>query len=424
MKSILPLFVFVDACGWEIIRHDPFVQDVAPHRRKLRSVFGYSSACIPSILSGRYPNEHRNWSYFVYDPTHSPFEPLRWLRWLPERLTGRRRVRTLLSRWAKRRLGFKGYFDLYNVPFAHITQFDFTEKKSPLRPGGMNQGTNIFDFLESRSIPYHVSDPARDEEANLQALQQDLAQESVDFAFLYWPALDGLMHRVGNDSPEVGQKLRDYESKIARLLETAREHYAEVRLYVFSDHGMANCDRHVDLAAQIDSLGLRMGIDYAVVYDSTMARFWFFNRRARHAILKRLAKVRGGEVLSDAELTDLGTFFQDRYFGEAIFLMNEGTLIVPSYMGARPIRAMHGYHPDAPHSYAALMTNRPNIPAGINAIPDMYKLMVADAEAANRTNHGGTVVAAAAPTVPAPVQQPDAPAPTPRLDPEPAPRAK
>jgi hypothetical protein len=90
--------------------------------------------------------------------------------------------------------------------------------------------------------------------------------------------------------------------------------------------------------------------------------------------------------LSDAELTDLGTLFPDRYFGELIFLIEEGTLIVPSHMGERPIRAMHGYHPDALHSYASLCTNRIDVPAGINAIPDMYKLMARDAEAAHSAN--------------------------------------
>ena len=44
MKSILPLFVFVDACGWEIIRDDPFVREFAPHRKRLASVFGYTNA--------------------------------------------------------------------------------------------------------------------------------------------------------------------------------------------------------------------------------------------------------------------------------------------------------------------------------------------------------------------------------------------
>jgi hypothetical protein len=386
MKSVLPMFVFIDACGWEIIKNDPFVQDVAPHRRSLRSVFGYSSACIPSILSGRYPNEHRNWSYFVYDPVNSPFRSLKALQWLPVELTGRRRVRRWLSKFVKLKLKFKGYFDLYNIPFRYISLFDFTEKKSPLQPGGMNRGPNIFDFLQERAIHYHVSVPARGEIGNLNALLADIATEQLDFAFLYWPDLDGLMHRVGNDAPDIPEKLRCYEAQIARLLAAAREHYQEVRLYIFSDHGMANCDHHIDLRAQIEALGYKLGDDYAVVYDSTMARFWFFNDAARQAITRCLEKVPEGEVLSDAELTDLGTFFADRYFGELIFLLEEGTLIVPSHMGERPIRAMHGYHPDAPHSYAALMTNQPNVPAGINAIPDMYKLMTGDALFAHERN--------------------------------------
>lgn len=399
MKPVLSLFVFVDACGWEITKGDPFVRDIAPYRRRLRSVFGYSSACIPSILSGRYPNEHRNWSYFVYDPKNSPFKPVRWMRWLPTALTSRRRVRNVLSAWTKRKLNFRGYFDLYNMPFRDIADYDFTEKKSPLKPGGMNRGTNIFDFLESRGIPYHVSEPARGEEGNLTALQADLAAESIDFAFLYWPELDGLMHRVGNDAPDVPRKLRDYEARLARLLATAETHYRDVRLYVFSDHGMANCDRNVNLRAKIEALGLRRGQDYAVVYDSTMARFWFFRPEARSAIVECLQRVREGEIMSDAELTDLGTYFADRYFGELIFLMEEGTLIVPSHMGERPIRAMHGYHPDAPHSYAALFTNQANVPAGINAIPDMYKLMTSEAEAAHAANRAqrtttGVVLAA------------------------------
>ncbi len=388
MKRILPLFVFIDACGWEIIKDDPFVHDVAPHRRPLRSVFGYSSACVPSILSGRYPQEHRNWSYFVYDPKHSPFRSLKFLQWLPSALTGRRRVRRWLSKLVKFKLKFKGYFDLYNVPFRHLSLFDFTEKKSPLQPGGMNRGANIFDFLQERGIPYHVSEPARGEQGNLDALRADIAAETLDFAFLYWPDLDGLMHRVGNDSPAVPRQLRAYEAKIAQLLATAHAHYEEVRLYVFSDHGMANCDKHLDLMAKIEALGFTLGRDYAVVYDSTMARFWFFADHARQAITACLAAVPEGRILSDAELTDLGTFFPDRYFGELIFLLEEGTLIVPSHMGARPIRAMHGYHPDDPQSYASLCTNRTDVPAGINAIPDVFKLMTRDAviaHAANRT---------------------------------------
>ena len=79
-------------------------------------------------------------------------------------------------------------------------------------------------------------------------------------------------------------------------------------------------------------------------------------------------------------------FFPDRYFGETIFLVDEGTLIVPSHMGERPIRAMHGYHPDAKHSYAALLTNQASIPGDIAAIPDIFRLMIRDAELAKERN--------------------------------------
>jgi Type I phosphodiesterase / nucleotide pyrophosphatase len=386
MKSVLPLFVFIDACGWEIINQYPFAQTLAPHRRRLDSVFGYSSACVPSIVSGRWPAEHRNWSYFVFDPAHSPFRPLSCLQWLPKLVTSRRRFRRWLSLFLKKPLKFHGYFDLYNLPFRHISLFDFTEKKSPLRPGGMNRGGNIFDFLQSRAIPYHVGDPERSETENLEDLIRCVQAEQIDFAFVYWPELDGLLHQVGNQSPEIPRKLRVYEDRLEQLCAIARQHYGDVRLYVFSDHGMANCDEQLDLKARIEALPVQMKRDYIAVYDSTMARFWFFDENARKQIVECLSQTGQGVIVTDEQLKHWGCYFPDRYFGELVFLVNEGVLIVPSDMGERPIRAMHGYHPNARHSYAALLTNHTDVPEEIVAIPDLFKLMTRDAEWARARN--------------------------------------
>src|SRR4030095_8906426 len=124
----------------EIVKGYSFVQKLAPNRKRLESVFGYSSACVPSILSGRWPDEHRNWCYFVYDPKNSPFTSLKALQWLPRAVTGRRIFRRWLSKFVKAQLSFRGYFDLYNIPFKHISLFDFSEKKNPLQPGGLNRG--------------------------------------------------------------------------------------------------------------------------------------------------------------------------------------------------------------------------------------------------------------------------------------------
>jgi hypothetical protein len=195
-----------------------------------------------------------------------------------------------------------------------------------------------------------------------------------------------LLHRVGNQSLEVPLKLRIYELWIERLMEAALGHYEQVRLYIFSDHGMANCDELLDLKRRIDSLPVRMGKDYAVVYDSTMARFWFFNEAARHAVEDVLRQVPQGRILPDQELAQMRCLFPDRYFGQLIFLVKEGVLIVPSHMGERPIRAMHGYHPSDPQSYAALLSNRAKIPGDIEAIPHIFQLMTRDARVAKEAN--------------------------------------
>jgi hypothetical protein len=330
--------------------------------------------------------DHRNWNYFVYDPVHSPFQSLRWLRWLPAAMTGRRKFRRLLSRLIKNSLSFRGYFDLYNIPFEHISLFNFSETKSPLQPRGLNRGPNIFDYLTERDIEYYVSDPSLDEFSNLDTLRHKIQKEQIDFAFQYWPGLDGLLHTVGNRSPEISVKLRVYEDWIAQLMSAAREHYAEVRLYVFSDHGMANCNVMLDLKKEVEALPLRMPGDYVVVYDSTMARFWFFNENARQTITRRLQQIPDGRIVPDDELEKLGTLFPDRYFGELIFLAREGVLIVPSHMGARPIRGMHGYHPTDAHSYAALCTNQEVIPDETTSIPDIFRLMTRDADLARARN--------------------------------------
>ena len=55
-------------------------------------------------------------------------------------------------------------------------------------------------------------------------------------------------------------------------------------------------------------------------------------------------------------------------------------------MGERPIRAMHGYHPSEKHSFAALFTNQSEVPEDICALPDLFRLMVREAELAQASN--------------------------------------
>lgn len=377
-KRSLSMMVFIDALGWEVLKDRNFLESELPYRRKLRSVFGFSSACVPSILTGRTPREHKHWSYFYYSPKTSPFKLLRLLDWMPHKLTDRGRVRHLLSKLIGKLYGFTGYFQIYNMPLQHAGLFDYCEKQDIFKPGGINDGDNIFDVLSRNNIKYHVSNWRKGEEDNLLACRNDIEKEDIKFAFLYMASMDGLLHRVGKDSKEVDEKMAWYESELKKTLATAQEHYDDVRLFICSDHGMATVNEDVDLMQHIEALPLEYGKDYVAVYDSTMARFWFQHAAAEKQIRNALAELSYGRVLDNEELAELGCDFDNDQFGELVFLVNTGAIIVPSHMGLKTITGMHGYHPDHPDSDAALLSNvEPG--SAVNAITDLFDLMQREA---------------------------------------------
>jgi predicted AlkP superfamily pyrophosphatase or phosphodiesterase len=376
----ISIVVFIDALGWEVLKGRRFMEERLPVRRKLRSVFGFSSACIPSILTGLVPRDHRHWSFFYYSPETSPFKPLRLLGMLPSSLVDRGRVRNLISKLIKRLYSYTGYFQLYNIPFEHVDKFDYCEKSDLFVPGGMNRGQNIFDHLSRAGVPYHVSNWRDSEESNLEALKSDLNKGKIEFALLYMASMDALLHEVGKESPQVDQKLAWYEAQLNEVMRVAADHYDQVRLFICSDHGMATVHTHFDLMSKVESLGLQFGRDYTATYDSTMGRFWFHNSSARERITELLEQVPQGRILPREELKALGCDFEGDQYGELIFLMDAGVLIVPSHMGLKPITGMHGYHPDDPDSDASLLSNvePPNDPG---AITDVFHLMRAEAGA-------------------------------------------
>jgi hypothetical protein len=370
----LDIFAFVDALGWEVLRGRRFLDDELPWRQRVRSVLGYSSACVPSILTGRMPREHGHWSFFFCSPETSPFRSLRPLRVLPESITGRARVRNLLSKAVARRNGFTGYFQLYQLPFEHAHEFDYCEKRDLFSPGGVSGAPTIFDKLRKSGTPFHVSNWRQDEESNLAALHRDLDAAAIRFAFLYLADLDGALHVVGKDDPSITGRIARYETRLRDVLAAARRRYGDVRLSVISDHGMAHVTRTFDLQATLAALPLRFGRDYVAALDSTMARFWMRSDAAARLLPQVLAEADGGRLLSDAELAELGCDFPGQRYGQLIFLMDPGHLIVPSHMGLTPIRGMHGYHPDHPDSDAALLsTHQPA--RETESICDFHELM-------------------------------------------------
>jgi len=375
----LALCVFIDAFGWEILSRHPFLDDVLVTKRPLETVFGYSSTCDPTILSGKMPRDHGHFSFFYYNPAASPFGLCRLLSVLPRTVTRRGRVRRVMSRVIKRLYGFTGYFQIYNMPFRYLPLFDYSERRDLYERGGMNSGVpTLFDHLRYRNVPYSLSDWRAGEESNLARLTRDVQAGEVRFAYLYMAAMDAVLHAHGTDAPEVSEKIAWYEARLREVLAAAEGRYETVRLFIFSDHGMTDIHTVCDLMPRVERLGLRFGVDYAAVYDSTMARFWFLREGARERITAALAEEVHGAWMTEEQLARYGCDFPTNQYGDAIFLLKPGVLLCPSFMGETPLAGMHGYTPEDKDSTASFMSNV-ELETPPRRLDDLYGLMYREA---------------------------------------------
>ncbi|HWR37609.1 MAG TPA: alkaline phosphatase family protein [Clostridia bacterium] len=372
----IQVFVLIDALGWTYLKDRDFLQDVLPYRTPLRTVLGFSSGAIPTILTGVPPAENGHWNLFYYDPNGSPFWWLKYFSFLPDAILDHRVPRKILKELGRRVLGLGKSFEVCVNP--HLLRwFNWVEKKNIYAQGGITGAPSIFDQLAAKDIPHRIYSyhDLRDEQI-FQTAKRDLVTGAADFYFVYLCEMDEFLHHHCEHPDQLEERLAWYDAQLRELFAVARSLDPDATLAVFSDHGMTPVREHYDLIRDINALGLQMPKDYLAVYDSTMARFWFFNDRAREAVTGLLDKTACGRIVSDREQQQLGIFFPDRRFGESIFLMNPGMMLAHSdFNGPRWMpTGMHGYHPDDAYSDASFLSNRqPSFP--MSTIADIYPLM-------------------------------------------------
>lgn len=371
--------LLVDALGDRLANAHPGFAARLPHRRPLETILGFSSGALPTLFTGRMPRDHGRWLMYRRANGSTPFRGFGAVRALPPALQRSGRLTRWLTRVVERR-GVRGYFHLYEVPRWLLPAFDLPERDDIFAPGGLPGGA-LWDTLEQRAVRWRGWNWRTREADALDAAAGAAAGGDARFVFCYTAELDATLHREGSAGAGVRTALDRYGHWIDRVLGAAGAGGDPVWLYLLSDHGMVDVTRTLDVMGILDGLAPRWPRDYLAFFDSTMARFWWRDRGARDVVRERLAREHGGRWLTPEELARAGADFADGGYGDDVFLLDPGVLLVPSFMGRSPLAAMHGYDAAHPDMTALLWSNRP-IPDGVRHLRDVRAFLESELDLA------------------------------------------
>ncbi len=345
------LAILVDALRYDIVSEEstPFISQLARNGRMLplKPVLGYSDSIRATIFTGARPDRHGYWMSYCHSPGTSPlkgFRKLGFVDYLPSDFL-RRGIKFFLSSTVMKPIGkARGYNELHlhNIPFHVISKFDMTLKTDMTSPHVFEGYSTIFDVLRDRGKEFAYFDSSK--------LKGDLLTEinkldgGTSFVFVYLHYVDEASHWFGLDSTEFRRAVRFVDSLVKRIVFSVNQRLPGLTAtMVFSDHGMAEERNRIDLSSLARLEGF--GRDFIFALDATMVRVWYYNPVKVRKLRTAIARICGARLLSQEERKNLGIAFENRLYGDDIFLLEEGTIIFPNFHSYVRPKAMHAYHP-------------------------------------------------------------------------------
>jgi hypothetical protein len=363
------LVVFIDALGAEQLERFGETLSFLPHRRALSGVLGYSSGALATVLTGASGAEHGRMCLFAKRPEGAPsiLGPLSWLGLLPRVVHERAALRRALGRALSFAAGLTGYVALHRVPPAAFEWLDLPERDDLFTARDVAGVPTFLGRAREAGLTVYASPWQLPEAERWAQAHRALRAAPPDLAFLYATELDGVLHAEGND----GTAARSVRARLAAHVERAREAMLRgggpLLTLLVGDHGMA------DVRRTIDPRGLTARLPVRAFVDSTMLRVWGEGRALERARLEVERAKLPGQWLDAAALAQRGAPIEGAPYGSAIFLLEEGAIFAPSWVGGRA-RGMHGYDVSSRSATAALASDAP-LPGAVTALTHLSPLV-------------------------------------------------
>ncbi len=373
--------VLVDA-----FRHDYLTPAMAPRlagladegsTARLRPILGYSDAIRATVFTGVYPDQHGYWMEYCYRPQDAPMRRLAALRdvdGMPVDIV-RRGIKWGLSQTVVRRIGAReGYahLSMRHFPFRSLTEFDWTLRRSMSEPGALGMPT-LFDRLTEAGVAWRYLDAARDGTRGVLGAIDGL-DTRTGFVFVYLHQIDMASHLLGVEGGLFRRAVRRTDELTGEVIDRLRARMGDINLVLFSDHGMSQVRQTVSYPDLWTHPSFPEHFCFAL--DATMVRLWFHDGDAslRSQIRARVQAGAPGQWLAGDELAELHLRFEDRRYGDEIYLLDPGVAIFPNFHSMLNPRAMHAYHPDDPDQHGIFIAPAAE-PVGTTVeLVDVHKL--------------------------------------------------
>ncbi|MCW4015243.1 MAG: alkaline phosphatase family protein [Candidatus Bathyarchaeota archaeon] len=348
------LIFFIDAFAYDYLEKTNFLSDLNFDVSPLETLLGYSSSIMPSIWSGRYPEETGVWTEF-YHHKRKPYTSLKMIGKIPDYYL-RNGIKYFFLRLFQKTHNYDQ--TLLGIPESIEHLFCRNNINYWIFPPVKLSCDSFDKFMKKKNISYDFDFHAY---AVPQFLFPSSSQSRIssNVFIRYIATLDACGHLYGPKPRFFKDQLQDIEHLILtsyRMLSKT----SDVDLVIFSDHGMTNVTKQYNLLEKLDNFTIKK--DYLVFVDSTIARFWFFNVNAKAQIIQILEQCTYGHILNNAEIESYGLRFTDNRYGDLIFVADPGVEFFPSFM--RPIRfpfigtdpkGLHGYTPEHPSTRGVFM---------------------------------------------------------------------
>jgi len=329
------LVIFLDGYGYDLLQREGDFLDSFDNIAPLQPGFGFSANIYYELFAGLTPDEVGYLNKFVRREEGPPVaDPPELLAKALDALG----PTPLLSR------GFHILYDrlagtgqLATIPFQYLQYFERNEYHDVFYTDSFETVFNVFDFDIVTTLDNSFETPEDAVEATIETA------ETANRLFVGL-SIDGITHRHGVDAPRRIERARNLDDWCASIVEAFRDNTgdSDPDIVIFSDHGFVDVEQSVSVDLE-SRFGTPDPDSYLYFLDTTVARVWCEDEALRDDIATYFDSLDVGRVLTDAERADFGITSES--FGDIIFLLEEGIVFHPSFMGGRLDEAMHGYDP-------------------------------------------------------------------------------